>query len=193
MKPGPQYLMPRQAVVYHYTERMLRETGTNRRTFGMVVADRYLQMVAEDDRDVPFRLTKGAGAESDKKHNGQIIGRFLDGVVKKLPADLEDVWVLSLPDPYRTECERDLARRRGMLAVPIPVDGGIQVASVAELMGRYGDLLIALGPAIENGSFGPEDLPFKHRINVAGDDVIAAVLGVRRELEKGVSAGAPGA
>lgn len=193
MKPGPQFMTPRQEVIYQYTRQMILETGTNRRTFAMVVADNYLNMVAEDDQDVPFRITRGGDAAGDKKHNGQILGRYLDREVRKLPADLEDAWVLSLPQPYRYNCERDLALRRGLLVVPRPSGAGMTVASVAQLVTKYAGMLDALAPAVANGRFGPEDLPYQREINAAGDDVISAVLAVRYGLDHGINEGGSGA
>src|SRR5690606_6335303 len=99
MKREPQVLPPRQTVIYAITERMLRETGSNRRSFAMVVAEVYLAITPEDHRAQPFRITQGARAEDDKKHNGQILGRYPDGTAKTLPAELEDAWVLALPQP----------------------------------------------------------------------------------------------
>lgn len=193
MKNPPQTLPPRQTVVYTHTLRMLRDTGSNRQTFAMVVADRYLSMTAEDELDLPFRITRGGDAAADKKHNGQILGRYLDGVVKVMPANLEDAWVLSLPEPYRSDCERDLAGRRGLLAVPMPNDDGLQIAGIAHLMGEYADLVKALAPALQDGRFGPDDLPHKKRIDAAGDDVIAAVIAVRRQMDRGITSGMPSA
>ncbi|MEN5208006.1 hypothetical protein ABE493_07770 [Stenotrophomonas terrae] len=192
MKPAPQFMTPRQEVVYFYTDKAIRETGTNRRSYAMVVADRYLQMMAEDDCDVPFRITRGGDVENDKKHNGQILGRYLDGVVKKLPADLEDALVLSLPEPYHSDCERELARRRGMLAVPMPSGVRTSVASMAALFTEYAEHVEALAPALENGRFGPEDRPHRGKINATGDAVIAAVLAVRYELDHCITSGASG-
>lgn len=193
MKRTPQILPPRQAVVFDHTLRMLRAGLTNQRSFAMEVADRYLDMTAEDERDVPFRITRGGDGDADKKHNGQILGRYLDGKVKSMPANLEDAWVLSLPEPYRSECERDLARRRGMLAVPMPTDDGLQVVSVATLFQEYGELVAAIAPAVADGKFGPEDRPHAHKIEVKGDDVIAAVIGMRRAMRQGIEGGAASA
>lgn len=185
MKPELHFLPPRQSVIYHYTERMLRETGTNRRTFAMVVAEQYLQLVAEDDQDVAFRITRGGtAADGDKKHNGQILGRYLDGVVRKLPADLEDAWVLSLPEPYRSDCERDLARRRKMLAVRMPIDGeAAHAVGVARMATEFGDLMSAYAPALADGRIDAADLPHVVRILDASDDLICAVVAMRRQVQ----------
>ncbi|OUL25866.1 hypothetical protein BV378_14110 [Nostoc sp. RF31YmG] len=196
MKPAPQFLPPRQSVVYLHTNLMLHATGTNQRSFGMVVAENYLRMVSEEDREERgFRITHGSSADAaaDKKHNGQILGRYLSGDLRTLPANLEDAWVMSLPEPHRSNCERDLARRRGMLAVAMPAPEGLQVASVATLMGNYANLVHALAPAIEDGRFGPEDLPYRRAIEAAGRDVIAAVIGIGHELDRGIYGELPSA
>ncbi len=65
MKPKPHFLPKRQTVIYGFTEQMLRDTGTNRRSFAMVVADQYLSMYAQDDREVPFRITLGGEGDGD--------------------------------------------------------------------------------------------------------------------------------
>lgn len=183
MKPAPQFVQPRQRIVYAFTEKMLRDTGSNRRSFAMEVAERYLAMTAEDDRAQAFRITHGGKIEDDKKHNGQILGRYLDGTVKSLPADLEDAWVGALPQTYRDDCERALALRRGMLSVRMPAADGLSVASVSTLFQEYGHLMEALAPALANGKLGPEDREFVPRIKREGRDVIAAVLALEAELD----------
>ena len=185
MKRGTQFLPRRQAVIYAATERMLRETGTNRRSFAMEVAERYLQITPEDDRTHAFRITQGVKAEDDKKHNGQILGRYLDGTLKSLPADLEDAWLLALPEPYRSDCERDLALRRGLLAIALP-EGGFSVASVTHVFGEYAQLVQALAPALADGKLGPEDRKHAASIKREGHDVIAAIIALMREVDHSV-------
>lgn len=196
MKPGPQFLPPRQAVIYSYTERMLRETGTNRRTFAMVLAETFLDTTAEDDRDARgFRITRGSGADAaaDKKHNGQILGRYLDGVIKTLPANLEDAWVLSLPEPYRSDCERDLARRRGLLPVRMPVPTTDEdVATLARLSIEFGHLMSALAPMMTDGVIGADDLPYARQVLNESDDLITAVVAMRRKVQNLLPAGGQG-
>ena len=185
MKRGTQFLPRRQSVIYAVTERMLRETGTNRRSFAMEVAERYLQITPEDDRTHAFRITAGGRVEDDKKHNGQILGRYLDGTLKSLPADLEDAWLLALPEPYRSDCERDLALRRGLLAIALP-EGGFSVASVTHVFGEYAQLVQALAPALADGKLGPEDRKHAASIKREGHDVIAAIIALMREVDHSV-------
>lgn len=192
MKDARHFLPPRQSVIYAHTRRMLDATKFNYASFAMAVAERYLEMTAPDVRQVAMRTGEGAELIKAMEDNAQVLRRYMDGKVRKLPADLEDAWVLSLPDPYRSDCERDLARRRGMLAVPMPNDDGLQVASVATLFQEYGELLQAIAPAVADGKFGPEDRPYAKAIDEKGDDVIAAVIGIKREMHRGIEGGAPG-
>ncbi len=177
MKHAPHFLPKRQDVIYGFTQQMLRDTGTNRRSFAMAVADLYLQLVAEDDREVPFRITLGGDGEADKKHNGQILGRYLDGVVKTLPANLEDAWVLSLPEPYQGNCERELCRRRGVLPIRLDsIDAARATAGVGELVSDFGDLMAAISPAVADGVIDERDRPHAPLIvNEAYDMLIRLV------------------
>lgn len=111
MKLRPQFLPPRQSVVYAITRRMLDETAMNAQSFAMAVAELYIATTAPDVRQVKFRI----GSEDDARHNAQILRRYMDGTLKTLPADLEDAWVMALPAAYRDECETLLARRRGRM------------------------------------------------------------------------------
>jgi hypothetical protein len=183
MKPEPHFLPKRQTVIYGFTEQMLRDTGTNRRSFAMEVADRYLQRVAEDDREVPFRITRGGDGDADKKHNGQILGRYLDGVVKTLPANLEDAWVLSLPEPYQANCERELARRRGFLPIRMDaIDTAADTVGFGQLCKDFGDLCAAISPAVADGVIDEKDRPHAKKITDETDDMVIALLTFRKAV-----------
>lgn len=183
MKPARAYLPPRQSVIYGYTRRMLDETATNAATFAMALAERYLGMTAPDVRTVPFRLGEGDELIKAMRNNAQILRRYMDGSVKVLPADLEDAWLLALPDPYRSECERDLAARRGRLTMrALGCDGPARAVGVGELAMEFGQLLEALAPALADGVINQTDLPFARRILSESDDLISAVVTVRRQV-----------
>jgi len=185
MKPKPHFLPKRQTVIYGFTEQMLRDTGSNRRSFAMAVADQYLSMYAQDDREVPFRITLGGegDGDADKKHNGQILGRYLDGVVKTLPADLEDAWVMSLPEPYRSNCERELCRRRGVLPIRLDaLEASAQTVGIGQMMSDFGDLVSAMTPAMADGVIDEKDRPYVRRIVKETDDMVIGLLTFRKSV-----------
>lgn len=183
MKAKPQFLPPLQSVIYGYTRRVFDETAMNQQSFALALAERYLALVAPDVRSVPFRL--GEDIAGAIKHNAQIVRRYMDGTVKVLPADLLDAWVLCLPEPYRSGCERDLARRRGLLAVHMPEsDVAARTVGVAELATEFGQLLEAIAPALADGRLDAADLPHARRILNESDDLITAVLSMRRQVQE---------
>jgi len=184
MKPASQFLPPRSHVIYNHTRLMLNQSALCVRKFAMRVAEQYMQLVAPDQRQCKFRW--GVTLEDLAKaevHNAQILSRYMDGTVKVLPVDLEDAWVAALPEPYRSDCERDLARRRGNVSVKMaaPTMAG-KAASIGVLMVEVGQLCEALAPALADGRITQSDLPHARRILKEGDDVIAAVLSLRRQI-----------
>lgn len=184
MKRGLQYQPLRQSVIFGYTRRMLDETATNANTFAMVVAENYLRLVAPDVRCVPFRLGEGDELFAAMKNNGQILRRFMDGTVKVLPADVEDAWVMALPEPYRSDCERDLAKRRGQWTMAeLPATEAGTAAGLAHLVMEFGQLMDAMAPALADGQICAKDLPHARRILNESDDLIAAVLAIRRQVQ----------
>lgn len=181
MKRESHFQPPRQSVVYRYTRQMLDETATNANSFAMEVAERYTRTVAPDVRHAAFRVGEGDALIAAMRNNGQILRRFMDGSVKVLPADLEDSWVMALPEPYRSDCERELAQRRGRWSTPeLPATESGQAIGLAQLMADVAQLFEALAPALADGKITAEDLPHARRILKESDDLIAGVLAVRR-------------
>lgn len=190
MKVTRHFLPPRQSVVYAHTRRMLDTTATNYTSFAMLVAERYLVTVAPDVRQVKLRAGEGAELIKAMENNAQVLRRYMDGTVKTLPADLEDAWVCSLPEPFRSDCERDLARRRGMLAVRMPEDGAGQTAGLAALVQDFGELMSAFAPALADGQINKDDLPFARQILDKSDDLICTILAQRRPIQALLTAAA---
>lgn len=178
MKPRPQFLPPRQTVIYGYTRRMLDETAVDATSFAMRVAELYIDTTAPDVRHVKLRLGEGAELIKAMENNGQVLRRYMDGTVKTLPDDLEDAWVLALPEPYRSDCERDLARRRGRFSFEL-ADGasGEECTALAGVLTQTGELCAEWGKALSDGSLSEAEV---QRICNEADDVIAAVVKLRR-------------
>jgi|GEM_PF-218531 len=186
MKPGTQFLPSRQQVIYGYTHRLLNETATNANSFAMQVAENYHAMTAPHMRDkkvVPLRLGEGDELLEAAKANGQALRRYLDGTVKTLPADLEDAWVLSLPEPYRSGCERDLAARRGILPVQLAhIEPGADTAGVGQLMTEFGDLVSSMTPVLADGVIDERDRPHARKVIDSCHDVMIAVVTLQRRF-----------
>lgn len=180
MKRAPQkFLPPRQLVIYAITRRMLDETAANINKFSMAVAEHYFQQTALDQRHVKFRWGESLDELCQaERHNSQVLGRYMKGDVKVLPADLEDAWVCAMPAPYRAELERELAARRGYLAVPLPeTDGPMPAAAtVASMTKDFGELLVASAPTLEDGRINRRDSRQQlQRVVAEGRDLVTSV------------------
>ncbi|MDD0916742.1 hypothetical protein LOD44_09745, partial [Xylella fastidiosa subsp. multiplex] len=57
------------------------------------------------------------------------------------------------------------------------------VVGVAELVSEFAQLLEVIAPALADSRIDKNDLPFVRRILDESDDVIAAVLGVRGQVQ----------
>lgn len=183
MKHGLHFLPPRQTVIYSATRRMLDETAANAQSFAMAVAEIYIRTTAPDVRQVKFRI----GSEDDARHNAQLLRRYMDGTVKTLPADLEDAWVMALPEPYRGECEQALARRRGRLSIELPAcDAGEDAAALSEVMLHTGEMCASWGKAMADGRIDTRE---RDQILAHSDGILAAVVRFTRHIAQAVRHG----
>lgn len=186
MRMHPQFLPPRQAVVYAYTRRMLDETAMDATAFAMHVAERYLATTAPDVQQVKLKLGQGDDLLKAMKNNGQILRRYMSGELKTLPADLEDAWVMALPEPYRSDCERELAKRRGRLSFEMLEGPGEAADSIGAVFTEAGQLCTAWGKAIANNEVSPAELI---EILNESDDVIMAVMRFRHYAQQRAATG----
>lgn len=187
MKPAPQFLPPRSAVLFAHTRRMLDSTAMCVRKFSTALAEQYMARVPVDLRSVPFRW----GVTLDdmikaEKHNAQIVSRYMDGTVKVLPADLEDAWVLALPEPFRCACERDLAARRGRVSFQLPDCDAGDAEVIAPVLKEAGELCTVWGQVVADRTITPDELG---RLVREADDVIAAVMRLRQHAVDRLSTG----
>lgn len=186
MKTRPQFLPPRQSVIYANTRRMLDETAMDATAFAMHVAEIYLATTAPDVQQVKLQLGQGDALLKAMKNNGQVLRRYMDGTVKTLPADLEDAWVMALPQPYRNDCERELAKRRGRLSFDVIEGDGEAADSIGAVFTEAGQLCTAWGKAIANNEISAAELV---ELLNESDDVIMAVMRFRHYAQQRAAAG----
>ena len=90
--------------------------------------------------------------------NGQKIRRWLNPEVSARPSvDVEECLVLALPEPFRSECLRDLAARMGGLFVRVEGQANLTLGAAGELMRQTGEALEALGPLMQDGQINARD------------------------------------
>lgn len=172
---------PRSATILRYTRQAVNEHRLVVTTFANEVVDRYLATHPMHMRVVKFREPAGdVDALCDAlKHNAQIVDRYIKGVLKAFPADLEEAWTTALPAPYRAACECELVRRRGFLGAKLRTQADRADASIADVMHEFADFVSANGEAMVDGQYDAvERARTVHEI----DDVIAALISFRQQL-----------
>ena len=127
------------------------------------------EVVAAYFRDTPvsavntnFRVPSAADGkqyEKDRFHNRQILDRIISGAVKSFPADLEEPWVNSLPEPFKGQALRELAARYGLLAARAR-DRVEALASIGDVASDAGAFLQAMAPIVADGVINEADRPF---------------------------------
>ena len=169
----------RQGVLAHHINHALHR-GTTMRRYAGDVATRYINTVPLHARQLPLQITRDPIA--DERHNAQVVQRWLDGTVR-MPVEAEESLVLSLPEPFRAECQRELAERLGLLAAPLPSkDGARATVTTADLLRETGELMLALSPLFADGKVDAGDLPNARRAIRECDDVLGRLTTLRAEL-----------
>jgi hypothetical protein len=157
----------RREIIAAHVALALSRCSMIERTYAQDVADLYIERTPLHARVVEFHSSRDPYA--DAKANTQIVKRMLDGRVR-MPVDLEEAFILALPEPYRQHVLAELGERLGLLAAARPATTAAgQRQQVGTLVQHMGDTMQRLAPMLDDGKFD------------AGDAVHAA--GALRELE----------
>ncbi|MEN5117474.1 hypothetical protein ABE488_09095 [Luteimonas sp. TWI662] len=184
-----QYREPRAAAIFRYTTDAVRNSRHTDASFASAVAETYMAQVAPEERTTQFHV--GTDADSiakAEKANAKLIERFRNGTVK-LPADLEEAWVESLPEPWRLDCARALARRYGFIGARAP-DTGIagQLLCTARVAIEFGQALQAIAEINSDGVVDAQDLPRIRRAlaeyRALGAEVVTQKATLQAELDR---------
>jgi hypothetical protein len=153
----------RAQVIHAHVLTALRHSGLDQADFADSVAALYIERTPLHARGIEFHQhQRGSNPYDVKRANEQLLFRMLKpGGAVRMPAEIEEAVVLSLPQPYRDECLAELAARYGLMAAPIPVaadaDLAEKVKSPCELMRRGAAAVERIAPMLEDGRIGPED------------------------------------
>jgi hypothetical protein len=158
---------PRSRTVMRFVQLALHH-GVSMKAFAASVADSYIAATSFDDRVVDFKVgTCAESAAKANKANAQICQRYLDGTVKTFPADLEEAFVMSLPDDVREQCKAALADRYGLLAARLPIVGAQATQqSTADVMRESGEAIAALLQLVASGSVDARDKAKRELLDV---------------------------
>lgn len=143
----------RSKLVMRRTMQAIKGSGLNVLKFASRIAECYIATVPQFERCVQF-YEPGASIDSAaaaERANGKLVDRFIKGVVK-FPADLEECWVDSLPEPYRSDLVRELAWRYGLIGAKLPAIAHHEhIARLADVLTDAGKTAQLLAPMFARG------------------------------------------
>lgn len=173
----------RSAVLVHHVRFALRNSSLKMSALAADIVDHYHRTVPLRSRTVHFHL--GGDPYSDAEANEQIVARALFADSVRMPVDLEESVVLSLPEPFRSALQRDLAARLGLLAAPLPrSDGARRDATTSDLLRETGELLTQLSTILADGRVDAKDMPHVARALHEVLDVQGVLVGIEHQLRE---------
>ncbi|HVT36314.1 MAG TPA: hypothetical protein VHE37_12045 [Nevskiaceae bacterium] len=177
----------RSETVSRFFDLVMRKTRMSKETFAQLVLEQYQARVPEPARS--FDFSADADVFRRAKVNGQHIGRLMDGTTR-MPSDLEESVVFAFPEPYRSECVRDLALRYGLLDVPVPANTQISdMQRLSRLSSEFARVLDALGPMLDDGRLDQADAPHAELAMRELRGLLAAGEGLIARIEQSVRPG----
>lgn len=175
-------MITRDQVVAHHVNMVLRHTTVTRESFADDVVNRYHERTPLELRHIQFHaFQRGGDPYAVQRANAQLLFRMLGNVVR-LPVEIEEAVVLSLPEPYRTACLHDLCERYGLLAAPIPgATPEARLAQVGDLATEFGQAVHALATTLGDGHLTPADASNAQLVVRELDELIAKASGLRAQ------------
>lgn len=187
------------AVIRHFVERALFDGAISKLGYGAAVADHVMDTVPEAERALKGKTGRGKGRldfhvslPSDdvdaldwkRRENAKKVMKAVEGETY-LPALLRRSSLACLPEPYQTECRRQLFRDEGYQVVPLPgaakPDAGAIHQEYADVARSGGELRADDGRIDEND---PLDKLRAHQKELL--DVIESATAELQEVEAAI-------
>jgi hypothetical protein len=176
-----EFQRPRTSAIVRFTDLMFAETSLRPKAFAALVVDAYHARVAPEDRTVNFQID--GDPEKVAIANKQLMNRFraqYEDNSLRFPLDLQEAWVAALPEPYRGQCRAELARRDGLLCVPLPdLAGETDLESVGNVTRDFARSLTSISPTLDDQVIDEHDLPHIPAVIAALDSLIGSATSLR--------------
>ena len=186
-------------VLHAHVLMALAHSGMKQADFADAVVHLYDVRTPLHAQSIHFhKHVKGSNPYDVQKANTQILFRMLrpEFTDSRMPVELEEAVVLALPEPFRDECQRELAERLGLLAAPLPVGVDATVAqqlkSPCDLLRRAMAAVDPITAMLENGQIGPEDEPHFGLALRRIADLQAACVAVTAQIGLAIEGSTPG-
>lgn len=174
-------------IIWRHVDLAIRHRGDEtRESFAQAVMDLYHSRTPLHLRTVTFhQLDRGADVYKVQRANAQLLFRMLDpDGPTRLCVELEEAVVLSLPEPYKSECLRDLSHRYGLMPSPQPATSAVGCAvQLGGFSSAFGECITALAVTVGDGWLEPTDRDHADEVIAALDKLAALTAPLRRAHE----------
>jgi len=179
-------------IIAEFVNRMIRiDRAIAMESYVIDVVEFYKGSIVPEKQEISFY--SGRGPKRDIESNSQIIRRALDGIydiddrlrmrsVFRV-SELKTALIMSMAEPYKTECLQALLSPFNVITMTIPEAGSKEDRELSfKFMEKAGGAISTLGLIMENSEFGPEDA--KHKVTITSqltdlksisDEILGAV------------------
>lgn len=173
----------RDDVIRHHLDMAARHSGETIESLASRAVDIYEARTPLYARHIPF-MPRGRNPYEAQRTNALHVRRFLglSQPATRLPVEFEEAIVLALPEPFQSECLRELADRFGLLAAKAPDPAASVLCAPADLMRECAEVITALAPALADSTYTVDDLPAIRAAAGALADVQGAVASLLAQL-----------
>lgn len=187
MSDNPRPLSRSNALI-DITRAQFRESKSTALSFSKLLFNVFCEMVPEKQRTGLAQIRPWRDEDNDAaiiEANYKRFQRYMDGTTA-IPVDLEEAWVVCLLEEYKTEAVIDLCRRHGVAAVELEREQGI--ASLCELIKRFGSVTEVAADILEDGVIDRNDLPHWPALKRRGNALASSIAGFLHDVEQQIGA-----
>lgn len=172
----------RSDVIWRHVAKMARQTADSIEDYSEDVLRVWLERTPLSARRMDF--VKDGPVYERMRTNGKKIRRWMSPDSPGRPSiDVEEALVYALPEPYRSNCRRELARRYDLLDVPVPdCAHTTALENMASFTSEVGLVFQRLSPVLSDGNIGKNDREFIPAAITELQNLVAAAEGLMLRL-----------
>lgn len=184
----------RSAVLIEHLAANRKATGRSLEHFVQQLVDIYQGSYADAPGAIEFKTTESKDIKQVYRcvqTNTKRVTRWIDdGVVARIPVDVEESWVQALDEPFRGDCIAELAGRYGLIAVRKPTALNVtDLQSVGDVTKEFGEAIQSMAPLLADGHFDERDVALAGNAITQLDQLENAVVSLREQIRQKTGAG----
>ena len=185
----------RSAVLCLHAAAYRQRMGVSHEEWCEALDTAYCHLVPADQRSVKAPCLKAITTAKEYvarlRSWDQQVRRWEEGDVR-MPVDVEEAWVEALPEPYRSECRRELAQRMGLWgAVRSEAGPAGDYECWSRALHSFSEVTRAMGCILADGEIGPQDAANLEELIAKADAMRSDLTSLIERSRTAIDTGAP--